>query len=76
MNNTCVLVISLTTILVDVCFTLQALSKYKNTTVLWTNRAQAYIKLGEFDKALADCDWALRVSGMHAVNCSTVLIHV
>lgn len=39
----------------------QALSLFKDTTVLWTNRAQAYIKLGEYEKALHDCDWATRV---------------
>ena len=39
----------------------QALGKAKDITALWTNRAQAYIKLGEYEKALEDCDWALRV---------------
>ena len=40
----------------------QALGKVKDITALWTNRAQAYIKLEEYQKALEDCDWALRVS--------------
>lgn len=29
--------------------------------VLYTNRAQAYIKLTEYEKALKDCDLALRL---------------
>jgi len=40
----------------------EALSVYKNNTVLWTNRAQACNKLEQYEKALVDCDWALRVS--------------
>lgn len=31
-------------------------------SVLYTNRAQTHIKLGNFEDALNDCDWALRVS--------------
>ena len=33
----------------------------KDYTALWTNRAQCYIKLGQYEKAIDDCDWALRV---------------
>jgi hypothetical protein len=28
---------------------------------LYTNRAQAFIKIGKYAEALSDCDWALRV---------------
>ncbi|XP_040833199.1 tetratricopeptide repeat protein 12 isoform X2 [Ochotona curzoniae] len=38
----------------------EGLEKLKDMKVLYTNRAQAYIKLGDYQKALADCDWALR----------------
>ncbi|XP_003472735.1 tetratricopeptide repeat protein 12 isoform X2 [Cavia porcellus] len=38
----------------------EGLDKMKDMKVLYTNRAQAYIKLGEYQKALADCDWALK----------------
>lgn len=27
---------------------------------MWTNRAQAYIRLGKYEEALSDCDWAQR----------------
>ena len=39
----------------------QALAVVKDLQALWTNRAQAYIKLGRYEEALSDCDWALRV---------------
>ncbi|XP_006833894.1 PREDICTED: tetratricopeptide repeat protein 12 [Chrysochloris asiatica] len=38
----------------------EGLKKLKDMKVLYTNRAQAYIKLGEYQKALVDCDWALK----------------
>ncbi|KAM6172766.1 tetratricopeptide repeat protein 12 [Erethizon dorsatum] len=38
----------------------EGLDKMKDMKVLYTNRAQAYIKLGEYQKALVDCDWALK----------------
>uniref|UniRef100_A0A8C2YR44 Tetratricopeptide repeat protein 12 n=1 Tax=Chinchilla lanigera TaxID=34839 RepID=A0A8C2YR44_CHILA len=38
----------------------EGLDKMKDMTVLYTNRAQALIKLGEYQKALVDCDWALK----------------
>ena len=40
---------------------LQGLDKLKDFKELWTNRAQAYIRLGKFTEALNDCDWAQRV---------------
>uniref|UniRef100_A0A8C2P4P5 Tetratricopeptide repeat domain 12 n=1 Tax=Capra hircus TaxID=9925 RepID=A0A8C2P4P5_CAPHI len=38
----------------------EGLEKLKDMKVLYTNRAQAYIKLGDYRKALVDCDWALK----------------
>ncbi|XP_036603692.1 tetratricopeptide repeat protein 12 [Trichosurus vulpecula] len=38
----------------------EGLKKLKDMIVLYTNRAQAYIKLEEYEKALVDCDWALK----------------
>ncbi|XP_028639583.1 tetratricopeptide repeat protein 12 isoform X2 [Grammomys surdaster] len=38
----------------------EGLGKLKDMKVLYTNRAQAYIKLGDYQKALVDCDWALK----------------
>ncbi len=49
----------------------QALRKVKDMTTLWTNRAQAYIKLREYEKALKDCDWATRVDE----NCVKAYVH-
>lgn len=40
----------------------EALTHIRDMTVLYTNRAQAYIKLGKFKEAISDCDWALRVN--------------
>ncbi|XP_076758250.1 tetratricopeptide repeat protein 12 [Xylocopa sonorina] len=39
----------------------KALEQRKDSTVLWNNRALSYIQLGLFEKALADCEWALKV---------------
>ncbi|XP_033027764.1 tetratricopeptide repeat protein 12 isoform X2 [Lacerta agilis] len=38
----------------------EGLKKQKDMHVLYTNRAQAYIKLQDYEKAISDCDWALR----------------
>nr|XP_056716702.1 tetratricopeptide repeat protein 12 [Euleptes europaea] len=38
----------------------EGLKKKKDMPVLYTNRAQAYIKLQEYEKAVLDCEWALR----------------
>ncbi|XP_067675024.1 tetratricopeptide repeat protein 12-like [Haliotis asinina] len=40
----------------------QAIDKVRDSTALYTNRAQTYIKLGRYKEAITDCDWALRVS--------------
>lgn len=39
----------------------KALEQRKDSSVLWNNRALSYIRLGLFEKALADCEWALKV---------------
>uniref|UniRef100_A0A673UPH3 Tetratricopeptide repeat protein 12 n=1 Tax=Suricata suricatta TaxID=37032 RepID=A0A673UPH3_SURSU len=38
----------------------EGLEKLRDMKVLYTNRAQAYMKLGDFQKALVDCEWALK----------------
>ncbi|KAM5246751.1 tetratricopeptide repeat protein 12 isoform 2-T2 [Ctenodactylus gundi] len=44
----------------------EGLEKLKDMKVLYTNRAQAYIKLGDYQKALVDCDWALKCDENYA----------
>ena len=39
----------------------QGLEKLKDNLALYTNRAQAYIKLEKYAEALSDCEWAFRV---------------
>ncbi|XP_073441404.1 tetratricopeptide repeat protein 12 [Dendrobates tinctorius] len=38
----------------------EGLEKLKDMQVLYTNRAQAYIKLEKYDNAISDCEWALK----------------
>ncbi|XP_077636652.1 tetratricopeptide repeat protein 12 isoform X1 [Crocuta crocuta] len=38
----------------------EGLEKLRDMKVLYTNRAQAYMKLGDFQKAVVDCEWALK----------------
>ncbi|NXH17936.1 TTC12 protein, partial [Bucco capensis] len=38
----------------------EGLEKLKDKQELYTNRAQAYLKLQEHEKALGDCEWALK----------------
>jgi len=42
-----------------VCYS-EGLDKLKDMKVLYTNRAQAYLKLGDYQKAVVDCEWALK----------------
>ncbi|XP_059036977.1 tetratricopeptide repeat protein 12 isoform X4 [Mustela lutreola] len=42
-----------------VCYS-KGLDKLKDMKVLYTNRAQAYLKLGDYQKAVVDCEWALK----------------
>ncbi|XP_051012343.1 tetratricopeptide repeat protein 12 [Acomys russatus] len=50
----------------------EGLGKLKDMTALYTNRAQAYIKLGDYQKALVDCDWALKCDE----NCTKAYFHM
>jgi hypothetical protein len=43
-------------------FIQQGLSFTRDDKDLYTNRAQAFIKLEKYKEAISDCDWALRVS--------------
>lgn len=40
----------------------KALDQRKDSSVLWNNRALSYIRLGLFEKALDDCEWALKIN--------------
>ena len=40
----------------------KAIEQRKDSSVLWNNRALSYIHLGLYEKALADFEWALKVS--------------
>ncbi|XP_035720330.1 tetratricopeptide repeat protein 12-like isoform X2 [Vespa mandarinia] len=40
----------------------KAIEQRKDSTVLWNNRALSYMNLKLFEKALHDCEWALKVS--------------
>ncbi|NXQ37644.1 TTC12 protein, partial [Catharus fuscescens] len=39
----------------------QGLDRLRDKQELYTNRAQAYLKLHEYEKAISDCEWALKV---------------
>jgi len=36
----------------------------KDYDILYTNRAQVYVKQGRFQDAIEDCEWALKVRRM------------
>ncbi|NWI18539.1 TTC12 protein, partial [Crypturellus soui] len=38
----------------------EGLEKLKDQQQLYTNRAQAYLKMHEYEKAIGDCNWALK----------------
>ncbi|NXB76899.1 TTC12 protein, partial [Donacobius atricapilla] len=38
----------------------EGLEKLRDKQELYTNRAQAYLKLCEYEKAISDCEWALK----------------
>lgn len=40
----------------------KAVEQRKDSAVLWNNRALSYMKLGLYEKALHDCEWALKVN--------------
>ncbi|XP_062817130.1 tetratricopeptide repeat protein 12 isoform X2 [Anolis carolinensis] len=50
----------------------EGLKKQKDMPMLYTNRAQAYIKLQKYDQAIEDCDWALRCDE----KCIKALFHM
>ena len=37
------------------------MAEIKDYKELWTNRAQAHLRLAKYKEALSDCDWAQRV---------------
>ncbi|XP_014805045.1 PREDICTED: tetratricopeptide repeat protein 12 isoform X2 [Calidris pugnax] len=41
----------------------EGLEKLKDKQELYTNRAQAYLKMHEYEKAIGDCEWALKCNG-------------
>ncbi|NXI34883.1 TTC12 protein, partial [Galbula dea] len=38
----------------------EGLTKLKDKQELYTNRAQAYLRIHEYEKAIGDCEWALK----------------
>ncbi|CAM4885913.1 unnamed protein product [Rotaria socialis] len=40
----------------------QGLNAKKDYDILYTNRAQVYVKQGRYEDAINDCDWALKVT--------------
>jgi tetratricopeptide (TPR) repeat protein len=41
----------------------------KDYDILYTNRAQVYVKQGRYEDAINDCDWALKVKKvLHEIN--------
>jgi tetratricopeptide (TPR) repeat protein len=40
----------------------KALEQRKDSALLWNNRALSYMKFGLYEKALHDCEWALKVN--------------
>ncbi|XP_052806639.1 tetratricopeptide repeat protein 12-like [Mya arenaria] len=50
----------------------EGLREAKDLTALYTNRAQTYIKLGKYENAFLDCEWALKCFP----NCIKAHIHM
>ncbi|XP_073459192.1 tetratricopeptide repeat protein 12 isoform X2 [Aquarana catesbeiana] len=50
----------------------EGLEKLRDMTVLYTNRAQAYIKLQKYHNAITDCEWALKCDG----KCLKAYVHM
>ncbi|KAM6431925.1 tetratricopeptide repeat protein 12 isoform 1-T1 [Liasis olivaceus] len=50
----------------------EGLKKQKDMSALYTNRAQAYLKLQKYKKAIHDCSWALRCDE----KCTKALFHM
>ncbi|NXM74562.1 TTC12 protein, partial [Serilophus lunatus] len=41
----------------------EGLQRLRDQQELYTNRAQAYLKIQEYEKAIGDCEWALKCNG-------------
>ncbi|XP_053308014.1 tetratricopeptide repeat protein 12 [Spea bombifrons] len=50
----------------------EGLDKLKDMQVLYTNRAQAYIKLKKYKEGIRDCEWALKCND----KCTKAYIHM
>ncbi|XP_072140012.1 tetratricopeptide repeat protein 12 isoform X2 [Mobula birostris] len=50
----------------------EGLEKLRDFQVLYTNRAQAYNKLGKYEEAITDCKWALKCNE----NCVKAYVHM
>ena len=48
-------------ILLFIYFYFKGLNLKKDYDILYTNRAQVYLKQGRYQDAIVDCDWALKV---------------
>ena len=44
------------------CFNVKGINLVRDFEELYTNRAQARLKLEDYKNAIVDCDWALRVN--------------
>lgn len=57
----------------------KALEQRKDSSVIWNNRALSYMHLGLFEKALHDCEWALKVNDSNLkalLNSATCYMHL
>ncbi|XP_018427562.1 PREDICTED: tetratricopeptide repeat protein 12 [Nanorana parkeri] len=50
----------------------EGLEKLRDMQVLYTNRAQAHIKLQQYQNAITDCEWALKCDG----KCLKAYVHM
>ncbi|XP_069750940.1 tetratricopeptide repeat protein 12 isoform X2 [Narcine bancroftii] len=50
----------------------EGLEKLRDFQTLYTNRAQAYNKLGKYEEAITDCEWALKCND----NCVKAYVHM
>jgi hypothetical protein len=47
--------------IISIWIFLKGIHNIKDNIALYTNRAQAFIKIGKYQEAISDCDWAFRV---------------
>ncbi|XP_067362822.1 tetratricopeptide repeat protein 12 isoform X2 [Channa argus] len=50
----------------------EGLAEIRNMQSLYTNRAQAYIKMGKYVEAISDCEWALKCND----KCIKAYVHM